>query len=451
MQPGTESVVSNRPSALAKHSPLATGVPGKSQATGWLAVLIGLTVGAGTLGLWQALTAQQRAETERAVRLNLESVSNEIRSRMDSRILALVRMARRWEIRGQPPRVEWESDAGLYITHYTGYWAIARVEPDLKMSWLVTREVVPGPQLSRLIAERQRDALQRARLQRDVILAHPLGASADDRALLVNVPIFQGEAFHGFIVGVFRVQATLAAILRPSIASRYAIAVFNGGAELYRRGRGPGKSGTDWSQETAVGLPGVNWRVRVWPNEELIEQRSPLPRVVLVGGLSLALLLALTIHLAQVARLRAHQAESVNRELEQVIAEHREANERLRKLSRAVEQSPTMVLITDRRGAIEYVNPKFMQVTGYGLEEIAAENPRLLKSGETPSEEYRRLWQTITAGEEWRGVLHDRKKNGELFWVHSAISPIRDARGTITHFLAEMEDITEHRRLEQQV
>ncbi|MBI3937525.1 MAG: PAS domain S-box protein [Betaproteobacteria bacterium] len=319
------------------------------------------------------------------------------------------------------------------------------------MSWLVSREVVPGPQLSRLIAERQRDALQNARSQRDVTLAHPFNTPAGDRVLMVYVPIFQEVNFNGFIVGVLGVRATLETVLRPTIAPGYAVVVFDGGAEIYRRNRGAGHSASDWSQETTVGLHGLTWRVRVWPQEELIQQRSPLPRAVLVGGLSLALLLGLTVRFAQMARLRARETGSINRELEHVIAEHRETNERLRKLSRAVEQSPSMVIITDRDGAIEYVNPKFTEVTGYTLDEIAGGNPRLLKSGETSPAEYRHLWQTISAGEEWRGVLHDKKKNGELFWVQSAISPIRNAQGTITHYLAEMEDITERRRLEQQV
>src|SRR3990172_5364475 len=124
MEPGIESAAPDRSRASAERLPPAMGTPAKSQTTGWLALLIGLTVVAATFGLWQALIAQERAETERAVALNLESVRNEISSGMDARILALVRMARRWEMRGQPPRAEWESDAKLYLSHYTGYLAI---------------------------------------------------------------------------------------------------------------------------------------------------------------------------------------------------------------------------------------------------------------------------------------------------------------------------------------
>lgn len=451
MEPGIESAAPDRSRASTERLPPATGNPAKSRTTGWLALLIGLTVVAATFGLWQALIAQERAETQHAVALNLESVRNEISSGMDARILALVRMARRWEVRGQPPRAEWESDANLYLSHYAGYLAIGRVEPDLRVSWLVPQAASRAPRAADFIGGRQQEALQLARLRQRVTLTHAAGAAAGERALLVNVPVFQGEAFSGFIVGMFHAQSTLETILPSFIAPRYAVAVFDGEEEIYRREGGAGGDVRDWGQETSVALHGIAWRVRVWPHAELIQQRSPLPQAVLVGGLALALLLALTVRFAQVARLRAREGESINRELKHVIAEHQQTNERLRKLSRAVEQSPSMVLITDRHGAIEYVNPKFTQVTGYTLEEVAGENPRLLKSGEVDREDYQRLWQTITAGEEWRGVLHDKKKNGELFWVHSAISPIRDARSAITHFLAEMEDITERKRLEQQV
>ncbi|MFQ5614563.1 MAG: PAS domain S-box protein, partial [Anaerolineae bacterium] len=125
------------------------------------------------------------------------------------------------------------------------------------------------------------------------------------------------------------------------------------------------------------------------------------------------------------------------------------AEDRLRKLSRAVEQSSVSVVITDLRGNIEYVNPRFSQVTGYSPQEVIGQNPRLLKSGETPPEEYRRLWQTITAGGEWQGEFHNRKRNGELYWEAASISPIRDQRGKITHFLALKEDITARKRMEE--
>jgi len=120
----------------------------------------------------------------------------------------------------------------------------------------------------------------------------------------------------------------------------------------------------------------------------------------------------------------------------------------LRKLSQAVEQSPTTIMITDLDGCIEYVNPQFSKVAGYSFDEVVGRNPRILKSGHTTSEEYRTLWKTITNGGEWRGELHNRRKNGELYWESASILPILNNDGAITHYLAVKEDITTRKQME---
>ena len=121
------------------------------------------------------------------------------------------------------------------------------------------------------------------------------------------------------------------------------------------------------------------------------------------------------------------------------------------KLSHAVEQSPVSIVITNNNGEIEYVNPKYIQITGYSSEEVLGQNPRILKSGETPAEEYKRLWETITSGNTWLGEFHNKRKNGELFWEKAAISPVKNRNGEITNFIAIKEDITEQKALESQL
>ena len=137
------------------------------------------------------------------------------------------------------------------------------------------------------------------------------------------------------------------------------------------------------------------------------------------------------------------------RKLTEEIAERRRAEDSLRKQSRAVEQSPAMTVITDIEGRIEYVNPRFTQVTGYTLEEISGKTPRILKSGEMPANEYETLWRTIAAGKEWQGEMHNRKKNGELYWALTSISPITNQNGEVTHFLGISEDVTQRKLVEK--
>jgi len=137
--------------------------------------------------------------------------------------------------------------------------------------------------------------------------------------------------------------------------------------------------------------------------------------------------------------------------IDEDITNKRHNEELLRKLSQAVEQSPSTVMITNVKGAIEHVNPKFIEVTGYQADEVIGRNPSILKSGEKSSKEYVNLWSTARSGKEWRGEFHNQKKNDELFWESASISGIRGPDGDITHFLAVKEDITERKRLEQKI
>ena len=129
------------------------------------------------------------------------------------------------------------------------------------------------------------------------------------------------------------------------------------------------------------------------------------------------------------------------------ITERKQAEEKIRKLSRGVEQSSAAIVITDVNGIIEYVNPKFSEVTGYSLDEAIGKKPSILKSGNTTEDEYRELWETIINKKEWRGNFLNKKKSGELYWESASISPIINNKGEITNFIAVKEDITEMKKM----
>ncbi|MBA4322496.1 MAG: hypothetical protein C0408_06730, partial [Odoribacter sp.] len=119
------------------------------------------------------------------------------------------------------------------------------------------------------------------------------------------------------------------------------------------------------------------------------------------------------------------------------------------KLSRAVEQNPVSIVITDIKGNIEYVNPKLCEITGYSKDELIGENPRIMSSGERTKEEFKVFWETILSGKEWHGEFHNKKKNGELYWENASVSPIKNDKDEITHFIGIKEDISERKRSEQ--
>lgn len=135
-------------------------------------------------------------------------------------------------------------------------------------------------------------------------------------------------------------------------------------------------------------------------------------------------------------------------ELTEDITARVRAEEEIRKLSQAVDQSPSLVIITDTDGCITYVNAKFTEMTGYTLHEIGGMTPRVLKSGLQDGAYYRKLWETVKVGREWKGEICNRKKNGELFWVLSSISPVRNLEGKVAYYLAIQQDVTEQKNFE---
>lgn len=130
------------------------------------------------------------------------------------------------------------------------------------------------------------------------------------------------------------------------------------------------------------------------------------------------------------------------------LTRRKQAEEALRKFSRAIDQTASTVVITDPQGVIEYVNPRFVETTGYAVEDAIGKRPSMLKSGHTSPGEYEELWRTIAGGGVWHGEFHNRRKDGTLYWESAIISPIRDDSGRITHFVAIKDDITERKRAE---
>ena len=116
-----------------------------------------------------------------------------------------------------------------------------------------------------------------------------------------------------------------------------------------------------------------------------------------------------------------------------------------------LEQSPVSIIITDIDGNIEFVNPKFVDLTGYTMEEVIGKNPRILKSGNTCPEEYKKMWDTILLGNIWKGDFVNKRKNGELYYESAIIAPLFNSKGTITNFIAVKEDTTQLRKAAEEL
>ncbi|MGB0747216.1 MAG: bifunctional diguanylate cyclase/phosphodiesterase [Magnetospiraceae bacterium] len=133
------------------------------------------------------------------------------------------------------------------------------------------------------------------------------------------------------------------------------------------------------------------------------------------------------------------------------LTQQQKDDRHLRQLSKAVEQSPAAVIITDIHGNIEYVNHKFEDITGFASDEVIGRNPSFLKSDVTPQHVYEDMWRTLSAGGEWRGEFCNKRKDGSLFWEFAVISPIKDENGTVSNFVAVKEDISARKEQESRL
>jgi diguanylate cyclase (GGDEF)-like protein len=302
----------------------------------WLAIPVAIGVVTITLILWQALRAQEHAHISRLIAAETASVKNKIIEQVDTRVEALERMGRRWEALGTPVKEQWASDAWVLVIDYPGVQAVAWVDPSLRVRWIVPRagnEAAQGLNLA--LEERARTAMLEARQLRTVTFTRSIEVAQGGTEFRVFVPIFRGETFGGFTLGVFRAQTLLDKLLGDEIAPGYSIAVDDEAEDIYRRSEDDRQHQMGWGQETSISLHGVRWRVRVWPTSRLLANaQSSAPEAVLVIGVVMASLLALTICLAQTARRRRNEVEAINRELQARIIELRSAMEREKELAR---------------------------------------------------------------------------------------------------------------------
>ncbi len=149
----------------------------------------------------------------------------------------------------------------------------------------------------------------------------------------------------------------------------------------------------------------------------------------------------LAVFLAALATWRLARANAIKRQWESLT----------NLLFLAVDQSPAAIIVTDRKGDIEYVNDRFCVVSGFSIDKVMGKNPRVLKSGEKSADEYKELWNTITQGRTWRGEFHNKRNDGSYYWAEAQISPITDNSGHITHFIGIQEDVTEKRELQKKL
>lgn len=204
-------------------------------------------------------------------------------------------------------------------------------------------------------------------------------------------------------------------------------------------------------------LAGLELLEKIWWQErktkigsllDAFSQGEQLNRMAFIGLFVMIILAAMLIFLMNsLIRRTMASAEQLSEEL----SARKKAQEAEKKLGRAVEQSPTTIAITDTNGCIEYVNRKFCDLTGYSREELIGRNPNVLKSGHTSDDAYRRIWDLLLRGKEWRGIFKNRKKDGSHYWASTSILPLKDEQGFVINYIGIGEDITDKKAAQEQV
>ncbi len=298
----------------------------------WLPALVGLVTALVTVLIWRALINQEETAISRTVQQAADEVRNLIVSHLESRNLALKRVAQRWETDRGTPRKRWEADVLQYVTDYPDYQAIEWVDPQYHVRWIVP---LAGNEAARdlnlAFEPRRRQALEAARAKRAVTVTHAIDLVQGGKGFLVYVPIFIDDGFGGFILGVYRIKPLLDVVLpKTEVAMGYEIEITDRGQTIYQRGQPRDPQNTRWAESSVAPLQGPQWEIHVWPQREtLAAMRSPMLTVFLAVGLVGSALLAVTTHLAQTSLKQASDLRFVNAQLKDEVRERAETQKTL--------------------------------------------------------------------------------------------------------------------------
>lgn len=391
----------------------------------WRPLLLALILLTVTFALWHVLRTQENKAIEEAVSQELSWAKDTIVNQTALHIEAAGRMAKRWEFSKGLQHEAWEHDALNYVGQIPGLEAIGWLEPSRRV-----RYMVPGSAKLTAAQPSLFEAAQRTRAPQFSGLTNP--GHEGSRALLV-FPLFVKDRLSGFLVDVLDMDLVISSILKMSVKEGWGYHLRDGHRELRISDAGAGPEEDRWSQTASLKILGVSAELKAAPRRKVLAQRSStLSMTILLVGLMLSAALTWGSWSAQGVRRKS--------------AELREAMRLLRQLQQAMDSS-AIVSMTDTQGAITYANDNLCRISRYSSEELLGQNHRLLKTELHPEEYYAGLWRTITAGKIWQGEFLNMAKDGSQYWAYATIFPFLDAEGKPESYMGISHDITEQKRL----
>jgi signal transduction histidine kinase/CheY-like chemotaxis protein/sensor domain CHASE-containing protein/HPt (histidine-containing phosphotransfer) domain-containing protein len=297
-----------------------------------LPIIIALVTSLGTVLLWRGLCFKEQQQIKQLIEQQSSAVKSKITAQLESRVQSLDRMAQRWQVRTQTPKQEWEVDARYFLRDYGGVQAIEWIDSSYNVRWIVPITGNEADQNLNISFDSQRRiALELARKSRKVTVAQSLNSAQQHNKFLVYIPLYKKEKFDGFLLGRFRTQSLLDILLTKEDLSDYKITILDGKNKIYNYNGDNKKNQKQWEYKTKIYFYNVTWQVHIEPTTELLNKiQSPLPTVVLIGGLLSGWLSALAVYLAQIMLFRKKQLEATKQQLECNIIEHKHTEVKLR-------------------------------------------------------------------------------------------------------------------------
>lgn len=422
----------------------------------WTVASVGIASLLVALGLWQAIGAQRDMDLARNYDMAIANARDNIASRLDTRIKALERMARRWNVRGGIPQPEWEADAKAYINDYTGIQTLAWADSSLSIKWVVSHEADKAIDDAKLITEvHLRKAAQAARDGNKIYFSPIFDITNGNEDHLIFIPVYRNKEYDGEIICFLRTKDFLATVLQLDALNEYSITIYDDDRLIYTNEKNARAARQQAVREAQVKSDGGNWTIYLAPgSKQIAATRNIIPASILVAGLLITLLLAWTTHQTLRSRLQADEAVDLNIELANQVAERKlsekllEANEEL--LKQFIAHTPAAIAMLDKDLCYLQVSEQWREdyhldgqdVIGKSHYEVFPDIPERWK------ESHRRV---LKGAVEQCSEDPFPREDGSVEWLQWEARPWRKIGGEIGGLIFFTQVITERKRAEEEL
>ncbi|MDX2505335.1 MAG: PAS domain S-box protein, partial [Gammaproteobacteria bacterium] len=421
----------------------------------WISAVAGIGLATLAVSLWQSLLTYEQLQAEQIVARQAKSLRIEVGHSIKQQVLAMDRMARRWEYQGGTSLDLWRADAELYLSDNPALVAISWVDPSMQVRWFESsQENAFDKNLDSFAESRKTETMDAARQTRATITTPSIELGQGGRGILVYVPLYIGDRFDGFIKGTFHIDKLFDPFVDDLASKNFEFRLFEGDVEIYHYTEPGTVYGVSISQEQAFSILNLDWRLSLQPSQALLmELESPLPMVTLIVGLLLSILIAFTVHFAQVSGTRADRLALLNRKLaienvERIRAEKsfEESSLWLEGIISAMKEG-VMVVTTDRQ--VVSINPACEDMLGYSQEEIIGQPTSMLHVDHEHYVRFGKLFmEAFNKGDVSQFEFELRRKNGEVFPTEHALSLLKNNKGEAIGIVSTVRDITERKQTE---